>query len=376
MTKYVYVLTDIHTCGGTETWMINFCKILDEMYVEYITMRDHHTNFNRDSIIIINNYYHKIFNEIQPELLNTLKIYFVMHGQTNPGNSYLVDNLEYFNGIICVSNKIFKFAQKKIPTNKLEFYVLENFVEPIEPIEPIKQNTTIFNFVGRISPEKNLPMLLYAFDKLNYLNNNYNNWTLNIWGDTSNVRHYDLLINIINKLGIKNNVKFCGFTDVKTNLYTNCSYIILPSVVEGSSYAVLEALAHGVPIIACKNVGDNDFQILEGSNGYLINLETNNLIDDELANINFNLLLKNIGYIEGIIYKNIKNNNITLNRNAIPLPPIFYNIHNEKSRLFQSNVNIMAKTLKYAIDNKLQILPQTRINKDLFLQTVKNILNS
>lgn len=359
----IYILTDISASGGTETWMKNLCLALNILNIEFAIIREYFTDFKDGSTLIINNYLHKIF----PKLFQTLKIYFVMHGQSNPINSYLIDNLEYFNGVICVSDQIKQSVCEHNLLKHLNFFVLENFVEPVKVIEQIEQikptNLTVFNFVGRVSPEKNLPMLLYAFGGLDT-----NDWFLNIWGDTSNTRHYELLTKIINKLGISNKVKFCGFTNDKNMLYANCTYTILPSVVEGSSYSVLESLAHGIPVIASKSVGDNNYQITDGKNGYLIDIGI--ISGTNLANQNFNNELLSVGYFEGVIHRNYKNNIITLNRNILPLPPTTFNI---KSPKFDSNVNNIIKVLNLAINNKIIILPQTNISKELYFKTIKDI---
>ncbi len=402
--RNIYILTDSAESGGTHTWMTNVIKCFTEINeadntkIKYFVTNKFIYDFQPNSIIVCNNYYHKIFKTIDEKILTTLDIYFVVHGATNPGNTYFVDNIEYFTGIICVSELIKNFVYERIqayilknPNKKFSYFVLENYVDvktitkPNTILTNSHTNTIVFNFVGRVSPEKNLPMLFYALAKLPKLDdkNNQINWFLNIWGDTSNTMHLNILNHIAKTVGIDNNIKFCGFSKNKDILYSDCSYVILPSVVEGSSYAVIEALAYGIPVIACNGVGDNDYQIMHGINGYLVNLGceenkknvnvSNNAIFNLSANISnasFNKHLKNVGYIEKLILKNNSRPITLFNKGVAIIAPTYLNINSEK---FNKNVEKMSDVIMTAINNKLSIKPQTKINKDLFLQTKKNI---
>ena len=404
ISKKIFILTDCSTFGGTYTWTNNFTNVLDILSINYFVTSNPLIDFKfelnclDEKIIIINNYQHKFFDQIDQKIIQKCKFYFVMHGKENPINSYLIENLKYFNGIICITKEIKEFAEKHNLISHLIFFLLENFVEPvsksIHPVELAKlsesielqnpqqnhPNQIVFNFVGRVSPEKNLPMLLYAFCQVQNKHQIFN-WQLNIWGNTSNIRHYDMLVEIIKKSSIYDKVKFCGFTNDKNKLYSknqsDYTYTILPSIYEGSSYAVIESLAYGIPVIAIKGVGDNDYQINHNLNGYLIDLifATDNLTNqsaDQLALLNFNQKLKNVGYFEGVIYKNIKNGKMTLNRNIITLPPIHYNI---KSDIFETNINKMTDVIILAINKPLYISPQSKIIKQQYFDSIKTIIS-
>lgn len=372
----IYILTDHAEFGGTHTWVTNVSFHLKELNIEHKIINTMFCDFKYESTIILNNYNHKIFQSIDKNLLSTLKFYFVVHGIPNPSNSYFIENIDYFYGIICVSETILEktkiFVNNMYPHKNFIYHVLQNYIQPNLKITNNISQSVIFNFVGRVSPEKNLPMLFYA---LSVIDKTYSNWFLNIWGNMSNKKFILMLNQIIEKIGIQNKVLFRGFTTDKTKLYSNCSYVILPSVIEGSSYTVIESLSYGVPIIACSNVGDNDCQIKHGENGYLINLETSCDSQITMSCNGFNQCLTNVGYVDAIIFKNIDGNCVTINRNVISVPPMHYGIIGDKLDLFNKNINNMAQTLKLAIENKLFIEPQTNIDKNNFILSLKNIFH-
>ena len=407
----IYILTDNALTGGTQTWMIRLCEELDNIHEKYTIVRDEVYEFEDNSILIFNNYKHKIFNKIinntlqkdiidisdsdgkldeefnTPKIkcnLHTLETYFVIHSDICPSNSYLVKNIEHFKHVICISehvkNKLEATLLNLSPNIKI--HVLENYVELQKNV--IKNNTQCikFNYVGRLSPEKNLPMLFYALGKIK--DKGINNWTLNIYGDHKNEKFFNMLKNIITSIDILSNINYNGFVTNKNKLYENCDYTILPSISEGSSYALLESLAYGVPMIACKYVGDNDYRITDAINGYLFEineisskqLENINLLNDDvvICESNYNNILKSVGYKEIIIIRDKTNRkHMRLNKSKLLMPP---QLCKGKPDKFNANVNNIANILEKAINDKLIINPQSSINKEQYKNTIVELFKS
>jgi glycosyltransferase involved in cell wall biosynthesis len=103
-------------------------------------------------------------------------------------------------------------------------------------------------FAGRLSPEKGVHTLLEAMERLR------DGMPLAIAGGTSFTDGYIEQI----KRQAGPNVKFLGKVDRETmqELYTNCYAYVLPSVMEGLSVGLLEALSYGACIVTT-NIPEN-----------------------------------------------------------------------------------------------------------------------
>lgn len=73
----------------------------------------------------------------------------------------------------------------------------------------------------------------------------------------------------VKDLGLENQVFFLGFCRNISELCNSCDYFIFPSVQEGLSKALMEAMACGKPIIASKIRGNVDL-IQDGIGGFLV----------------------------------------------------------------------------------------------------------
>ena len=145
----------------------------------------------------------------------------------------------------------------------------------------------------RISNQKNLPLLVEAFDQVHSKHPEY---TLRIIGDGSNEEGREILQKIesrLNEFGLKKSVKFEPFMKnvheavIKDAMYVNSSDY------EGISNAMLEAMAIGMPVV-CTDcpIGGAKATINNGENGLLVPIQNaealasamNRMIEDnELA---------------------------------------------------------------------------------------------
>lgn len=121
----------------------------------------------------------------------------------------------------------------------------------------------IIGTVGRLDPIKNQQLLIKSFASLA---RRYNHLNLLLIGDGPS--RYDLK-KLVAKLGLDEAVQFFGLQLDVHNLLKLVDIFVLPSLYEGISNTILEAMAVGIPVIASR-VGGNPELVIDGVTGYLV----------------------------------------------------------------------------------------------------------
>ncbi|WP_162456531.1 glycosyltransferase family 4 protein [Pseudoxanthomonas kalamensis] len=119
-----------------------------------------------------------------------------------------------------------------------------------------------FVFIGRLVPEKGLQMLLSAFADIAPT---HPQASLLVVGSGTLENH---LKQEAQHLGISNQVEFAGHRDDIENVLADGNIGVLCSRIEGLSNTLLESMASGLPMIASRISGNEDF-VLPGENGWL-----------------------------------------------------------------------------------------------------------
>jgi len=116
-------------------------------------------------------------------------------------------------------------------------------------------------FVGRLSPQKNLPLLLHALAGVS------EHFETTLVGDGE---LEGKLRNVAASLGLQN-IRFHGRADGDElrDLYRSADVFVLPSEREGMPLVLLEAMAMGLPVVATDIPGIRDV-IAHGTNGILV----------------------------------------------------------------------------------------------------------
>jgi glycosyltransferase involved in cell wall biosynthesis len=125
--------------------------------------------------------------------------------------------------------------------------VIPHGVVPPDSITPMPETFNV-GYLGQVGPDKGLIYLLEAWSKLNLTGSR-----LLIAG-----RDGPQMAPIWNRLGGKGEVEFLGWVDKPSQLYNRCSVYVQPSVTEGFGIEVLEAMAHGRPVIVSEGAGAAD----------------------------------------------------------------------------------------------------------------------
>jgi len=143
--------------------------------------------------------------------------------------------------------------QEAIDSTKLirnvEPVVIKNGSETPEVLSPrswVPGGNMRLLYIGRLNQIKGIENLLYALKTISS-----DNFSLAIYGTGD--EHYSLsLRDMVRGLGLTSQVTFRGYVvgTEKSDAFANADVCIVPSYTENFGMVVVEALAHGVPVIA------------------------------------------------------------------------------------------------------------------------------
>ena len=117
--------------------------------------------------------------------------------------------------------------------------------------------------VGRFDPIKNLPMLVQAIAAARRTESRVLGLMVGDGPEVPSVR------SLIERLGLQGKVKLAGFREDSRRLLQCMDLFVLSSLSEGTSMALLEAMAAGVPV-AVTSVGGNPEIVEEGRTGWVV----------------------------------------------------------------------------------------------------------
>lgn len=176
--------------------------------------------------------------------------YFITHNHMDPVNMSIIKN-KYLTKIFTVNQY-----------HTIQMYEMNNnYVMPVTnyynsmgniPQKRISHTKWLNNilYIGRISKEKNIDMLLEAFQKFSIINNDVK---LIIVGDGK-----DDIRSSIRKIGnINGRIKLVGRTDYEDIKYylAHSDYMISTSCTEGLPFSFIESMSVGVPVISSNIIG-------------------------------------------------------------------------------------------------------------------------
>lgn len=134
--------------------------------------------------------------------------------------------------------------------------------------------------VGRLTEQKNIPVMLEAFSQIH---KEFPEYKLNIYGEGE---LQEKLRGYVEKLGLIDSVKFEGFKNEILYEINDAKVFLTSSNFEGISNSMLEGLAMGIPVVAtdCPVGGARQF-IRTGVNGELVPMNCVNEFKDAIKKI-------------------------------------------------------------------------------------------
>lgn len=218
------------------------------------------------------------------------KVFFTEHGRFYPDTTSFKRRsinpiLNLLTNNITAISKATKQAlidYEFLPESKIQ--VIYNGIKPLEVNQTeveelradlgIEKNIFILGTVARLDPIKNHTMMLKAFKQIL---EEHPNTKLIIVGDGDERKNIEAVIETFN---IENNVILSGYIEQPKNYIALLDIFLLPSLSEGTSMTLLEAMSLSKPCIVTK-VGGNTEVIHNNSNGYVCS--NNNL--EEFASL-------------------------------------------------------------------------------------------
>ncbi len=176
----------------------------------------------------------------------------------------LARNISYSlsNGIIFQTEEARSCFHKRI---RKKATVIPNPVKEGLPVADIENREKIVVAAGRLTEQKNYPMMLKAFSVFNRKQPEYK---LHIYGDGE---MKDSLQEYAQKLGLEQQVEFKGLVQDLHNRMVRAGMFVLSSDYEGISNSLLESLSMGVPCISTDcPCGGSSYLIKNGENGLLV----------------------------------------------------------------------------------------------------------
>lgn len=186
--------------------------------------------------------------------------------------------------IVAVSETVLDYTAKTQFISKKKFTLISNGVDvkyfreaaQKADVNQLKSdlgflsNDKIIITVGQLIKQKNHTLLLQAFAEFVKTNASHK---LVIVGDGSKRQSLE---NEIKQLSLGSHVKLLGIRKDVASLYAVADFFVLPSLFEGFALVCIEAMATGLPVIATRVAGPNEY-IKDCVNGYFTETNPNDL---------------------------------------------------------------------------------------------------
>lgn len=176
-------------------------------------------------------------------------------------------------GEVCVSRGVLAFSRDVGRLDPARLTVIPNGIDPtpIDAAEPVARGSIgvpeiapLALFVGRLDPQKGLPDLLDAAERVIARRPD---WCLALAGDGP--ERAWLLEAIRSRSALTDRVRWLGRRDDVPGLLKTADVLVLPSLWEGMPNAVLEAMAARRPVVGTAVAGTEDL-VVPGQTGWLV----------------------------------------------------------------------------------------------------------
>lgn len=190
--------------------------------------------------------------------------------------------------VITNSKGLTDLAKNSAPEQKFDMIfngVDTNFYQPSRRTIEERKKDFIVLCASRLSKRKGIKYAVSGFAKIA---GRYPQMKMIIAGGEGNAM--DELKTQVSDLGMDDKIKFFGHytREQSPKIYNDADVFVMPSLNEGMSNNLLEALASGMPVLMTP-VGGAEELVTDGENGFLIETENSDVIADKLEYLIENL---------------------------------------------------------------------------------------
>jgi len=170
------------------------------------------------------------------------------------------------NRFVVLSNEGHSFLCQDvgIKASKIEMICNGVDTDKFSPVTKSAKDKVVACTIGRLTPVKNQQLLISAFAQLVH-QHQIPNIELRLVGDGGLMQ---ALSDQVNKLDLAAHCRLLGNRDDVNEQLAQCDVFVLPSLAEGISNTILEAMACGISVVA-SNVGGNSQLVQDGHSGCL-----------------------------------------------------------------------------------------------------------
>jgi len=148
--------------------------------------------------------------------------------------------------------------------------VIPHGVNLPKQVEPIPERFDVC-YLGAVGPDKGVLYLIQAWAMLNYPDSNL----ILAGGETETLEPF------IRQTANQGQFKILGRVADISDVYNACSVAVFPSVTEGFGIGILEAMAHGRPVITSEGAGASDL-VEDGVTGFVVPIRSPEAIAEKI----------------------------------------------------------------------------------------------
>ena|SRR5699024_5887819 len=182
---------------------------------------------------------------------------------------------------LLLTHKQMQDIRNEINIDREKFSIIPHFIKDLKKETKNLSIDDRFIFLGRISPEKQIDHIIYAYKK--FIDLGYKT-RLDIYGkDEKNTK--DKLVNLISQLNLENKITFYDYTDSPLEEFEKSKASFLTSEFEGFGLTLMESIEMGCPVISYDTKYGPSEIISNGKNGYLIKQNDVNALTECMVDI-------------------------------------------------------------------------------------------